>query len=90
MKVDLRKVSKDIRLAFWTTNVVYISMVSDGIESWFELSCDYGFSRYWLSDMNGRVPFSSASKALLFFLRKLNPTYSGPVNFENPFGERLV
>lgn len=91
MKIDLRKVNKEIRQAFFSTNDVFVRSDSDGIsDEWFELACEScpyflgdNFKpsyTYFLADSSGRIGFKSASEAISFFLKKLSrPNFSGKI-----------
>lgn len=81
MRVDMRRVNKEIKQAFFSTNDVFVRYENDGIgQEWFELFCDVGSFTYCFSDSSGRIPFSSPSDAISFFFRRLaRPQFSGKI-----------
>ena len=81
MKIDLRKVNKEIKQGFFTSNDIFVRSDSDGIhDEWFELFCVSGSYTYCLSDSVGRIGFPSAADAVSFFLRRLaRPNFSGKI-----------
>lgn len=81
MKIDMRKINKEMKQAFFATDIIHVVHMSDSIgQQWYELLCQYKSFTYAFSDSLGRIGFDSDIEALNFFFKRLSrPHFDGVI-----------